>query len=626
VSRIVSSGVPGRGRRTVKDPTIYLATNGNAGYLSCLDAAHCPALLVSYALMESWPSRKAAVTYRKWCMDSGAFSVLYSGRTISLDNYIPFCRDMLAADPTLAEVFALDVIRDWRQGLVNVERMWAAGVPAIPVYHIGEPEDVLIGYARDYPKVGIGGLGWLKGKKQRLQYMDQVFARVWPCALHGLAVTDEESLFAVPWHCMTDDHEILTRRGWCGRLDVNKGDQVLAFEDGTARWEGVQEVYDYRVDHAEVVEMDNRAFSACVTRNHRWRVYNVARRLWEWTTTDRLISSDRIAKAPDRFEAPVEQQFEDWFVELCAWYWTEGSVHQHESRTSTIAISQSLSANPGNVDRIRQALQAGGVMFSETVSHRERPERVRRPMSDEVTFEFGGDARDRLLAWSEERSIQYPFLFALTRQQLELFVRTSIAGDGCATTRVEGGGFALTQKGGKNIEAFRVACLLAGYATSRYECQNGTVGTNSVERWALPKARSGDGPRIARRVVDYSGWLWCVRVRSGAFFTRCHGQIYVTGNSVDSSSWVAGPRYGTWRSFSTPGSPAKWSRMSARKVYDLRGEVRHYLRIEEQARLRWAREMAEVEARLRAAHWRGYEAVYPGESSGAGVAPVAGRS
>lgn len=277
----------------MSSPTVYLATNGNASYLSYLDEQHKPALLVSYALMESWPTRKAVVTYRQWCMDSGAFSVLYSGKTISLDNYIPFAKDMLDSDPTLAEVFALDVIRDWRQGLRNVERMWAAGVPAIPVFHIGEPEDVLTGYARDYPKVGIGGLGWLKGKALRAQYMDQCFARVWPCALHGLAVTDEESLFCVPWH------------------------------------------------------------------------------------------------------------------------------------------------------------------------------------------------------------------------------------------------------------------------------------------------------------------------------------------SVDSSSWVAGPRYGTWRSYSSPGSTSKWSRMSAYKQYDLRHEVRHYLRVEEQARLKWATEMAEVDRRLRAANWRGYEAVREGEGDGAGHPSVA---
>lgn len=181
-------------------PTIYLAVHGSSKYLPYMDAQHKPAFLVSYAMMEGWAERRQATYYRRWCMDSGAFSVLYRGATINIDDYIAFCKDQLAADPTLIEIFALDVIRDWRQGLKNVDKMWAAGIPAIPTYHIGEPEDVLRGLARDYPKIGIGGLGWLKGRTVRRRYAEQVFQRVWPCAMHALALTGEDILSCVPWH------------------------------------------------------------------------------------------------------------------------------------------------------------------------------------------------------------------------------------------------------------------------------------------------------------------------------------------------------------------------------------------------------------------------------------------
>lgn len=182
-------------------PTIYLSTNGNASYLLHLeDLSLPPAFLISYVMLESWPKRRATTPYRYWMMDSGAFSVLYSGRTVTLEEYIRCCQEKLAEDKTLVECIALDVIRDWRQSLRNTELMWAAGVPAIPVYHIGEPEDVLIGYARDYPKIAIGGLGWLRGSAVRKQYAEQCFARVWPCAVHGLALTGEEILQCVPWH------------------------------------------------------------------------------------------------------------------------------------------------------------------------------------------------------------------------------------------------------------------------------------------------------------------------------------------------------------------------------------------------------------------------------------------
>lgn len=158
-----------------------------------------PPLLVSYHYSDYFVAEQQRISYRHWILDSGAFSAHQLGARIELHDYISFAKDRLAADSTLKEVFALDVIGDWRAGLRNAERMWTAGVPAIPCYHVGEPEDVLVGLARDYPKIALGGMAKLKGAIKR-RFVDQCFARIWPKPVHGFGVGTADLLLAAPWH------------------------------------------------------------------------------------------------------------------------------------------------------------------------------------------------------------------------------------------------------------------------------------------------------------------------------------------------------------------------------------------------------------------------------------------
>ncbi len=132
-------------------------------------------------------------------MDSGAFSAHNSGKAINLLEYTEECRRRFATDPQLTEVFALDVIGDWRGSLRNTETMWKAGVPAIPVYHMGEPWDVLRCLARDYPKIGIGGMVGMRSKA-KFAWMSECFRQVYPCKIHGLGIATEAAIMGLPFH------------------------------------------------------------------------------------------------------------------------------------------------------------------------------------------------------------------------------------------------------------------------------------------------------------------------------------------------------------------------------------------------------------------------------------------
>lgn len=168
-----------------------------------------PALLVSYYYLQPFIENRHRYRYRDWVMDSGAFSAHNSGVEIELNKYIDKCLELQQSDPTLTEVFSLDVIpKDHKpltvqhaaeQSLKNCEEMWRQGVPAIPTFHRGEEESFLYEMAKLYPKIAIGGVALLRGDQKRL-FCEQVFARVWPKKIHGLGMSSEELVLGLPFH------------------------------------------------------------------------------------------------------------------------------------------------------------------------------------------------------------------------------------------------------------------------------------------------------------------------------------------------------------------------------------------------------------------------------------------
>ncbi len=156
-----------------------------------------PALLVSYAYLKNWLKHKHRFAYRDWVMDSGAFSAHNAGTEVNLQEYIDTCKRLKESDPTLTEIYSLDVIADWKGSIKNCEQMWKQGVEAIPCYHVGEPEHVLKTLARDYPKIALGGA---VGYRQKDEWAKQCFARVWPKKIHGFGFGAEKSIMGLPWH------------------------------------------------------------------------------------------------------------------------------------------------------------------------------------------------------------------------------------------------------------------------------------------------------------------------------------------------------------------------------------------------------------------------------------------
>lgn len=179
--------------------SVYLGVSGNLpcsadAFAIALQGCRCP-LFLAYpylAAHQRWTEG------RVWSLDSGAFSAENSGHPIVLSNYIAeVLRLRESANPPL-EVYALDVIGDWRASAANAEEMRRCGIDCIPTFHRGEPLDVLRGLARDWPKVALGGTA--RRSQGRLQWLRECFGAVWPKRIHGFGIGSLRELLDLPFH------------------------------------------------------------------------------------------------------------------------------------------------------------------------------------------------------------------------------------------------------------------------------------------------------------------------------------------------------------------------------------------------------------------------------------------
>ena len=154
-------------------------------------------LLASYAIWDQFMKTKPGINIGNLQMDSGAFSAKHSGKVIDINQFI-----FAAKHSQAKEIFSLDEIGNWQKSQQNTLKIWSAGVPVMPVFHIEEPIHYLDWCVKNTPcgKIAIAA----KQKSgNRLTWVKQVFQYVWKkyggIKIHGLAMASSKFVEAVPF-------------------------------------------------------------------------------------------------------------------------------------------------------------------------------------------------------------------------------------------------------------------------------------------------------------------------------------------------------------------------------------------------------------------------------------------
>lgn len=363
-----------------------------------------------------------------------------------------------------------------------------------------------------------------------------------PCPMTGEGVI---GWIIGPQYCLSEDTEVLTRRGWLTCDQVKPGDALLTYNatTGHAEWQDATHVsvFDGPVD---VMRMKTRGHESLSTLDHRWVLdYHTQ------NTSDgkkrrigsRILRSYEIGKKSNEYVpcgAPVDNlpdaaTWSDDVVELVAWYYTEGNCSRDGS--GGLKIAQCRVANPEKWQRIHDRLSS---LLPSGWS-----------ASDRGFYIFAAHAE--LLIQHAPGFAKIPtadFVTSLTRSQLELFIDASILADGHGRVRSARVGRpaatrerTFVQNNMDRLDMFQMACQLAGYRTTR-TLHSAAAGTYAVRVFE----RSSFAPKFASRTIErYEGRVWCPTTPNGTWLARSNGATYFTGNTHAEKEFRV--IYDTWR-------------------------------------------------------------------------------
>lgn len=339
-------------------------------------------------------------------------------------------------------------------------------------------------------------------------------------------------------HCVDYDTEILTQRGWRNGRDLREGDHVMTLnpETGRGEWQPCETVHHWEGQHI-VRHLEGRSHSSVSTLNHKWITRDYSSKKLRFRTSAELNTNDRIIRAAPTANLPTEPKWSDAFVELVAWYWTEGLEHP----TGGIYLWQSEAVNSWKCQRIRETLNTVYGPQHERLSGGRSPVagwRETTRMSGIVPklitqWYVSKAAAQEVRAVAPGKVVSGRFISELTAAQLRLFVEVSLDADG---TRGRGGAGYIAQKKPEMLDAFEMACSLLGIPWTRSTPPSGgnactRTGKQTEVRPVANAQRAGSG-KNTYDVLETVDGVWCPQVPNRTWLARRRGTVYFTGNSV----------------------------------------------------------------------------------------------
>lgn len=356
-------------------------------------------------------------------------------------------------------------------------------------------------------------------------------------------------------YCVDMDTEILTHAGWkeFGEVSVDDLALTLNHETGLSEWQPITHLHYFPPQEREMLRMEGRGHSSLTTRDHRWPTVS-GRGLRKWKTSESLKANDGVTLSAPCSSLPVEPKYQDAFVELVAWVWTEGHlISGSGGKPCGLTITQSHVVNEPHCVSIRRTLtEMYGEAFAgdmRSIRSRDfhsvnRPAKEPRPAWREdrthrTVFSLNRAAAEAIRGvMDEKKRVSFEFLNSLTHAQLKLFMDTSIDGDGH-----RGKDFTvLIQKDLESVRRLEMACALIGVATNTIRrASDGCYQLIFKKDTRIRPISNAERPgQFVAEWVTHEGAVWCPTTQNGSWLARRRGTVYYTGNCQVESQW-SGP-------------------------------------------------------------------------------------
>lgn len=344
---------------------------------------------------------------------------------------------------------------------------------------------------------------------------------------------------AAKFFCVDEETEILTDNGWKNYNELSVGENALSLnhDTGLSEWKPISDIHIYPAKPRRMLKMEGTQHSSLTTLDHRWPVIRLNRGDSErtWTTSKELRCHEAIPVAAPCSDLPTQAKYDDSFVELMAWAWTEGSIYNR----SGLRIYQSHKVNYENCVSIRSALtRLYGNSIDDRFSHISPQWREKDDAATGMTTFFLNKEASQAF-WENmnfDKVIHPSFVMSLTAAQLTLFIQKSIDADGWRGNGRRRWGQRLLERN----KIFEMACALLGLRTNtsfqideRWGFDKFYYSTSILKHNQIkPKDSSMINAKFSMDIVEHDGVVWCPTLPNNAWLARRRGTVFYTGNCM----------------------------------------------------------------------------------------------
>ncbi|MBK8246584.1 MAG: hypothetical protein IPK85_04175 [Gemmatimonadetes bacterium] len=315
----------------------------------------------------------------------------------------------------------------------------------------------------------------------------------------------------LPFYCVPDDAEALTRGGWKHHDELKPGDEMLTYsvEKDELEWKPCLDVARFQHDQSLLSINTARGVTIRCTDEHRWATKQSVRKVKGKTYGgDRRMKEARNLNTLDNIIVAAEYRGTESTLtpddaRLYGWLLTDGYWRMRGNHIEAV-IYQHPKKFLAEVTRV-----AGG---------KPRPPHPQTGVVCVPVLKARVERLRHLLVLGKAGCTTVPL--GLSRDAAEAMFEAMYQAEGShGTTKNSGRHFAQYHK--PTLECFRLLCVLLGKRTSA----TGARGCYVSDRRTL---------RLAEQSIErehYTGIVWCPKTENGTWVMRQGDTITITGNT-----------------------------------------------------------------------------------------------
>ncbi len=343
--------------------------------------------------------------------------------------------------------------------------------------------------------------------------------------------------------CLSEDTELLTSKGWKTYTDLKIGDLAFSYNSESKKLELAKVkrliVQNYE---GEIIKLFNEdSIDALVTKDHRvlcnYRTVDKDRKFC-WSNDTFLIagnlpSSIRIPVAVE-FNGNLRCNIDDDLLKIIGWIVTDGHIHYYDNKKYfRYEITQS-EVKGIILQEMTEVITRRYPQTNIYVRNR-TTQKIRRTSNH--TFHLKKKASQEIDIWllKEPHRIPRKILENSDLSQLKILFNVMVQGDGNIQYSKNGYKY-ITFYAGKNkgiADDFQELCIRLGLSA----IQKVVPQNNQFKVLVSFKRKFA---HIRRSTTElYSGKVWDITIKNGAFVARRNGRVFITGNCPESSRSVS---------------------------------------------------------------------------------------